>query len=133
VLEDLSGASVEMTVWDEAATKNAEILKAENVVAVSARVNRREENLRIYVNSLQELKPRKSRRAVELRFAAPRLSAGDLERVAEAIRRFPGGRPVQLGFVRPDGGSVEVLAGDEFAVGDERALRAELADLLLPA
>ncbi len=133
VLEDLSGGSLEMTVWDEAATKNAEFLKAEKVVAVSARVNKREDNLRVYVNSLQELKPRKSRRAVTLRFSAPKTTAGDLERVAEAIRKFPGARPVQLGFVRADGECVEVLAGDEFVVGDERALRAELVDLLLPA
>jgi len=132
VLEDLSGGSLEMTVWDEAATKNAEFLKAEKVVSVSARVNKREDNLRVYVNSLQELKPRKSRSAVALRFAAPKLTGGDLERIAESIRKFPGARPVQLGFVRPDGNCLEVLAGEEFAVGDERALRAELVDLLLP-
>jgi DNA polymerase-3 subunit alpha len=132
VLEDISGGSVELSAWDETATKNTEILKAGSVIAVSARVNKRDDNIRVYVNSVQPLKPRKSRRAVELRFAAPKLTAGDLERVAEAIRKFSGDRPVQLGFVRSDGGSVDVLAGEEFGVGDERGLRAELGDLLLP-
>jgi len=132
VLEDISGGSVELSAWDETATKNAEILKAGSVIAVSARVNRRDDNVRVYVNSVQPLKPRVSRKAVALRFSAPKLTASDLERVAAAIRKFAGNRPVQLDFVRPDGGSVEVLAGEEFGVGDERGLRGELADLLLP-
>jgi DNA polymerase-3 subunit alpha len=132
VLEDISGGSVELSAWDETATKNAEILKAGSVIAVSARVNRRDDNVRVYVNSVQPLKPRVSRKAVALRFSAPKLTAGDLERVAAAIRKFAGNRPVQLDFVQPDGGSVEVLAGEEFGVGDERGLRGELADLLLP-
>jgi len=132
VLEDISGGSVELSAWDETATKNAEVLKAGSVIAVSARVNRRDDNVRVYVNSVQPLKPRVSRKAVALRFSAPKLTAGDLERVAAAIRKFAGNRPVQLDFVRPDGGSVEVLAGEEFGVGDERGLRGELSDLLLP-
>jgi DNA polymerase-3 subunit alpha len=131
-LEDFSGASIEMFMWDETATEHALLLKSGEVFGFSVRISRKDDELRASVNSLEPLKPRVSRKAVALRFEAPKLTAGDLERVAAAIRKFSGNRPVQLDFVRPDGGSVEVLAGDEFGVGDERALRGELADLLLP-
>ena len=130
VLEDFTG-SLELTAWDEVAAKHAELLVPGAAVGVSARVSRREDTVRANANSLQPLKPRASRRAVELRLALPRLTPADLERVADAIRKFPGQRPVQIDFVRPDGEAVSLRAGDEFTVGDERALRADLADLLV--
>ncbi|MDD5201039.1 MAG: DNA polymerase III subunit alpha, partial [Terrimicrobiaceae bacterium] len=130
VMEDFSG-SLELTAWDETAAEHAELLKPGAAIAVSARLNRRDDVVRVYANSIQALKPRASRSAVELRFAGTALKPGDLDRIAESIRKFPGPRPVQLGFVRADGGCVQLRAGEEFAVGDERALRADLADLLL--
>lgn len=130
VLEDFSG-SLELTAWDEVASTHAELLKPGTVVGVSARISKRDESIRANANSLQPLKPRASRRAVALRLALPKLTPADLDRVASAIRKFPGARPVQLDFVRGDGEAVTLQAGEEFTVGDERALRADLADLLL--
>ncbi len=132
VIEDFSGA-LELTAWDDTASANAESLKAGTVIAVSARLSRRDDAIRAYANSIAPLKPRASRRAVELRFSTKGLTAADLERVAEAIRRFPGARPVELGLVKEDGACLQLRAGDDFLVGDERGLRADLADLLLPA
>ncbi len=130
VLEDFSG-SLELTAWDEVASKHAELLVPGAVVGVSARISKRDENIRANANSLQPLKPRASRQAIALRFDRARMSDADLERIAAAIQKFPGARPVDLDFVSPDDRSVRLRAGDEFLAGDERNLRAELADLLL--
>jgi DNA polymerase-3 subunit alpha len=130
-LEDFTG-TLEITAWDETANENVELLKPGSVVSVSARVSRRDDNIRANANSMQALKPRVSRKPVNLRLALPKLNEADLERIAEVVRKFPGNRPVQLDFVRDDGKSVQLRAGDDFTVGDERALRTALADLLLP-
>lgn len=129
-LEDFSG-SLELTAWDETATEHAALLVPGTVVGVSVRVTRRDEAIRATVNSLQALKPRASRKPVVLRLGMPSLKESDLSRVAESVRRFPGNRPVELDLVREDGRSVRLRAGQEFSVGDERALREELADLLI--
>jgi DNA polymerase-3 subunit alpha len=129
VLEDFTGA-IELTAWDETASEHAELLQSGTVVGVSTRLTPREDGIRANANSLQALKPRASRKPVDLCFA--KITEADLARVANAIRKFPGNRPVQLGFVRDDGRVVRLVAGDEFAVGDERALRSDLSDLLLP-
>jgi DNA polymerase-3 subunit alpha len=130
-IEDFTG-TLEVTAWDETANEHAELLKPGSVVSVSTRVSRRDDNIRANANSMQALKPRVSRKPVCLRLPLPRLGEADLERIAEAVRKFPGNRPVQLDFVRDDGKSVQLRAGDDFTVGDERALRTALADLLLP-
>lgn len=129
ILEDFTG-SLEITAWDETASEHAELLQPGTVAGVSARLTPREDGIRANANSLQPLKPRASRKPVDLRFA--KVTEADLSRVADAIRKFPGNRPVQLGFVRADGRMVQLIAGDEFSVGDERALRSDLSDLLLP-
>ncbi len=131
-LEDFSGASLEMFLWDETASEHALQLKSGEVFGFSTRISRKDDELRASVNSLEPLKPRNSRKPVSLRFDLPKVSEEVLARVAQSIRKFPGNRPVQLGFVGGDGRVLQLRAGDEFTVGDERALRAELSDLLLP-
>jgi DNA polymerase III subunit alpha len=131
LLEDFTG-SIEITAWDETATKYADLLVPGTVVSVGARLSLREETVRANASSLQPLKPRDSRLSVDLRFELPKLTEAALGRIADSIRRFPGNRPVQIELVRADGRLVQLLAGAEFTVGDERALRTELGDLLLP-
>jgi DNA polymerase-3 subunit alpha len=128
-LEDFTGG-LELFTWDETASEHAAVLKSGEVFGLSARISRKDDELRASVNSMEPLKPRVSRRPVDLRFA--KITEADLARVADSIRRFPGNRPLQLGFVRDDGRVVQLIAGDEFTVGDERALRSDLADLLRP-
>ena len=130
-IEDFTGA-IEMFLWDETVAEHAALLKGGEVFGFSVRISRRDDELRASVNSLEPLKPRVSRRPVDLRFARPKLDEAALARIAESIRKFPGNRPVQLGFVRDDGRLVQLAAGGEFTVGDERALRSDLADLLQP-
>ncbi len=130
VVEDFTG-SLEMIAWDEAASgENAALLVPGSAVGVSVRVSRRDEEIRANANSFVALKARASRKPVELRFERAKVSEGDLDRIGDSIRKFPGKRPVVLEFVA---GSkhVRLRAGDEFGVGDERGLRDDLSELLV--
>ncbi len=131
VLEDFTG-SLEMIAWDEAASgENAELLVPGAAVGAAVRVSRRDDEIRVNANSFHALKPRVSRKPVELRFVREALTEDDLERIAEMIRKFPGKRPVVMEFGDGNGGaSVRLRAGEEFVVGDERALRLELGELV---
>jgi hypothetical protein len=55
----------------------------------------------------------------------------DLSRVLESVKRHPGPRPLFLEFVRSDGSTFELAAGEEFTVGDERELIEELSAFTL--
>jgi len=125
-LEDFTG-QVELTAWDETYSENAELLVSGTVVAVSARLTRREESIRATANSFKPLKPKASARPVCLRLAHEKLSDASLASVLEAVKRHPGKRPLLLEFVRKDGPPVIIEADDDFSVGDEGALQRELA------
>jgi DNA polymerase-3 subunit alpha len=128
VLEDFTG-TLELTAWDETATEHAELMTPGRVVGVSARVTRRDDTVRATANSFQELKPRASRRPVELRLDWERLNEAALDRIRTTAMRHSGKRPLALRIVR-NGAAVRIDASEEFGVGDERALRDELGDLL---
>ncbi len=128
VVEDFTG-SLEMIAWDEAASKNAELLVPGAAVGVSLRVSRRDDEIRANANSFTALKAKASRKPVELRFDLGKVSEADLERIGDVVRKFPGKRPVVLDLVT-GADIVRLRAGEEFVVGDERALREELGELL---
>ncbi len=131
ILEDFTGP-IEMTAWEDSYTKYAELLVAGNVVGASVRVSKRDESLRVNANSFEALKPRATKRPVDLLLDHAKLQVdSDFTTISEAISRYPGSRAVRLGFRMPTGSDVWMLAGDDFKVGDERALRSDLVDLLV--
>lgn len=131
LLEDFTGP-IEMTAWEESYTKNAELLVPGAVVGASVRVSKRDESLRVTANSFEALKPRATKRPVDLLLDHGRLQPdADFESIQSTLGRYPGNRSVRLGFRMPTGDDVWLLASDEFKVGDERAIRGELVDLLV--
>jgi len=126
VLEDFTG-SLEITAWEEAFTKNAELLVPGSAISVNARITRREDNIRATTGAMAALKPKSSVKPVRLRLLHEKTGEGDLETILQAVKRFPGNRPLIIEFVRNDGLSLDVPAGDEFAVGDERGFLEELS------
>jgi hypothetical protein len=46
--------------------------------------------------------------------------------ILAAVKKNPGNRPLILEFVLPNGRSLEMPAGEEFAVADERALSSSI-------
>ncbi len=121
VLEDFTG-SLEITAWEESFTKNAALLVPGSAIAVNARITRREEAVRATAGQMAALKPKASVRAVRLRISRERVDDAALHTILESVKAHPGKRPLILEFVRKDGLVFEVPAGEEFSVGDERAL-----------
>ena len=132
VLEDFTG-SLEITAWEEAFTKNAALLVPGSAVSISARITRREEAVRATAGQIAALKPKASVRPVRLRLARERVTEDDLGTILNAVRKNPGPRPLIIEFVRANGSSFEFPSGDEFGIGDERALLAAIAPFVLAA
>lgn len=126
VLEDFTG-SLEITVWEEAFTKNAELLAAGSAISVNARITRREEAVRATAGAITALKPKTSVKPVRLRLSREKMQESDLLCILASVKRHPGPRPLVLEFVRSDGKTLEITAGEEFTVGDERALLEEIS------
>jgi hypothetical protein len=54
--------------------------------------------------------------------ARERLDEAALQKILAAVKANPGPRPLILEFVLPNGRSLDMPAGEEFAIGDEREL-----------
>jgi DNA polymerase-3 subunit alpha len=122
VLEDFTG-QIEMTVWDDVFSEHQRLLNPGAVVAVSTRLTRRDDGIRATANALSALKPKASVRPVRLRLAREKLSESVLPDILEAVRRFPGKRPLIIEIVNDDGLSFEFRASERLAVGDESGLQ----------
>ncbi len=128
VLEDLS-ASLEVMIWSETFTKSQAHLVLGNVVAITGRLDRREEAPRLSANEIKPVKkPVPAEKPVVLSFDRERTTEADLQTVRAAVERFPGSRRREFEFVGPDGSRVRLRAGSEFRV----AWSAELAKELSP-
>ncbi|MEI6279957.1 MAG: DNA polymerase III subunit alpha [Verrucomicrobiae bacterium] len=125
VLEDFTG-SIEITAWEDAFTKNAAILVPGSAISVTARITRRDDSIRATAGAIAPLKPMSSVRPVRVRIAMGKVTETDLATILETVKRFPGPHPLILEFVRSDGTTIEISAAEEFRVGEERALIAEL-------
>jgi DNA polymerase-3 subunit alpha len=122
-LEDFTG-TLEITAWDETYTKHAALLVAGTAVSINTRITRKDEAIRATAGAVAALKPKASVKPVRLRLARERLDESALETLLALVKKNPGNRPLILEFVLPNGRSLEMPAGEEFSVADERAISA---------
>ncbi len=130
VLEDFT-SSMEITVWDDVFTKNTELLVPGTVLAVNARINRRDDTVRATATSINPLKPRAGSKPVLLKLALERLNDGILKAVAAAAKANPGKRPLLLEIAKPDGSSVRLITSDSFCVAEESEIRSAAGGALM--
>ncbi|HET9522846.1 MAG TPA: DNA polymerase III subunit alpha [Terrimicrobiaceae bacterium] len=123
MLEDFTG-QIELTAWDDVYTQHQRLLDPGAVLAISARLTPRDDGVRAIASKLSTLKPKASEKPVRLRLARTKLSERVLPEILEAVRRFPGKRPLIIEIVNDDGFSFEIRAGAGLAVGDENGLQA---------
>ena len=123
MLEDFTG-QIELTAWDDVYTQHQRLLDPGAVLAISARLTPRDDGVRAIASKLSTLKPKASEKPVRLRLARTKLSERVLPEILEAVRRFPGKRPLIIEIVNDDGLSFEIRAGAGLAVGDENGLQA---------
>jgi DNA polymerase-3 subunit alpha len=130
ILEDFTG-SLEITAWDETFSKNAALFVAGNAVSINTRITRRDEAIRATAGATTALKEKTSVRPVRLRLARERLDETALQKILAAVKANPGPRPLILEFVLPNGRSLEMPAGEEFTIGDERELVSAVNGLVI--
>jgi DNA polymerase-3 subunit alpha len=113
ILEDLTG-SVEVAVWSEAFAKCVRLLEPGKVVAITARVDKRDEATRLAASDIRALPPAPSSgngngnghnptTPVLLRFQHSRTTEHHLVAVKEALALHPGTHPVQIEFINGQG------------------------------
>jgi DNA polymerase-3 subunit alpha len=120
ILEDLTG-SVEVAVWSETFTKSGRLLELGKAVAITARVDKREEATRLAASDIRTLAakpgaPAPAAGPVVLRFERPRTTEGQLIELQDALTLHPGPRRVHVEFINGDGGKVVLKLGPRYAV-----------------
>ena len=131
-IEDDSG-TLELMAWDESFSKNEELLKPGTVLSCNARITPRDGSVRAMGSDFKALTPKASKKPLRLRMDRSRLIVDDLHAIHAAIKKHPGKRTLILEIGTLSGAIVPLQLGEEFTVGDEMALRAELAPWLAKA
>jgi DNA polymerase-3 subunit alpha len=148
ILEDLT-ASVEVMVWNETFTKSGRLLELGKAVVITARVDKREEGVRLTAAEVRELPVKLGAGAaggnkplgrvappeepVLLRFQRPRTTEVQLMELKEALAQHPGPRPVHLEFVNGEGGKLLMKLGTQYGVDLCPELQSRLGEWLVSA
>jgi DNA polymerase-3 subunit alpha len=160
VLEDLTG-SVEVMVWNETFAKSGPLLEMGKVVAMTARVDKREESLRLAASEIRLLPvsvngaapgkisapgngPARGKNGaasggneaapftpVLLRFQHPRTTELQLIELKEALARHPGPRPVHVEFVNGQGCKLLMKLGAQYGIDLCPELQSRLGEWLV--
>ena len=128
-LEDDSG-TLEMTAWDETFSKYELILKPGSVVSCNVKVVPRDGSIRATGSDFKELTPKPSKKPLRLRIDRTRMIIDDLHAISAGIKKHTGKRSLILEVVTHTGTVFPLQLGEDFLIGDEMALRAELAPWL---
>jgi len=128
-LEDDSG-TLELMAWDESFTKSEDILRPGTVLSCNARITPRDGSVRAMGSDFKALTPKPSKKPLRLRMDRSRLIVDDLHAIQDAIKKHSGKRTLILEIGTLSGTIVPLQLGESFTIGDEMALRAELAPWL---
>jgi DNA polymerase-3 subunit alpha len=128
-LEDDSG-TLEMTAWDETFSKHELILKPGSVISCNVKVVPRDGSIRATGSDFKELTPKPSKKPLRLRIDRTRMIIDDLHAISAGIKKHTGKRRLILEVLTHTGTVFPLQLGEDFLIGDEMALRAELAPWL---
>ena len=135
-IEDLTG-TLEVVVWNDVYVKVQDSLVPGRVVALQGTLDKRDETVRataqkvkvLIADAISDAGKENGAGSITLRFP-PSANRSDLEEVRRLLTAFPGARPVQLLFERPDGGVLRLDAGADLRVDLTPELRQKLAPWL---
>ncbi len=128
-LEDFTG-QVEILVWGEVYTGASREIEKSRIVSVKARLDRKDDGIRLVANEIGSIAPEKSARPLTIDLPADQLDEARLEGIRQLIQQFPGEQPLVLRFVSPFGEKVKLRTGREFAIKDSPLFRERLAGIL---
>jgi DNA polymerase-3 subunit alpha len=128
-IEDFTG-QLEVMIWSEAYSKFQSLLVAGRVIAMTGRLDIREEGPRLSADKIEVLaKPTPKEKPVIITFDIGTMDDRDFEKVRDIIMRNPGSRNVELkltGMSRP----LKVIPAEGFRMELTDAAKAELAGYL---
>jgi DNA polymerase-3 subunit alpha len=138
ILEDLTG-SVEVLVWNETFTKCVRHLELGKVVAITARVDKREEAIRLVAADFKPLESTSKNgnghhpapKPILLRFRHPATTEHQLIQLRDALTRHPGDRPVHVEFINMEGRKLRLKLGPQFTVDPTTELQSRLGEWLV--
>ena len=128
-LEDFTGTS-EVLVWADIYARFGKELEAGKIVAVSAKLERRDETVRLIASEIGPVAKGKKAGALTIDIALERTNEDKLLALRELVMKHPGPQPLFLRFRAPDGQELKVKANTGYSVRDDESFREELAQLL---
>jgi DNA polymerase-3 subunit alpha len=129
-LEDFTG-SVEVMVWGEVYAKTSKEIDKGKIVAITGKLDKREDSIRIVANEIGPMTGRKSVKALTIDIPLEKADEERLMAIRDLVRQFPGIQPLYLRFRSADGQEIRLRADSDYSVRDEEAFRAKLAELLV--
>jgi DNA polymerase-3 subunit alpha len=129
-VEDFTG-SVEVMVWGEVYARTAKEIDKGKIVAITGKLDKREESARIVANEIGPVSLRKSVKALTIDIPLEKADEERLIAIRDLVRQFPGLQPLYLRFLSTDGHEIRLKANGDFSVRDEEDFRARLAELLV--
>jgi DNA polymerase III subunit alpha len=128
VLEDLTD-QIEVMIWNEAYTKSQRHLEAGKVVALTGRLDLRDEGPRVTADKVEPLtKAAPKERPLILKLRRNKATVEDLARIRALIRDNPGRRKIEFRLEAKDGTPLRLIPGDEFTIDATSAVQAQLAE-----
>ncbi|MDD5349035.1 MAG: DNA polymerase III subunit alpha [Chthoniobacteraceae bacterium] len=116
-LEDLTG-SLEVMIWNETFNKTQSQLVQGNVVAITGRLDQREEGPRLTANEVKPVaKPVAVQKPLILTLDRATAKPEDLDRIRDIIWQHPGNRRVKLRVTGGESDPLWILPSDEFRIG----------------
>jgi DNA polymerase-3 subunit alpha len=148
-IEDFSG-QVEVMVWSDAYSRSAAQLEKGKIVAATARLDRREDSVRLIASEIGPLTvpgtlPRRQpahppetlvadshseKGALTIDIPLEKANEERLVAIRTLVQLYPGPRPLFLRFRTVDGRVLKLKASGDYSVRDDSALREKLAELL---
>jgi DNA polymerase III subunit alpha len=128
-LEDFTG-TIEVLVWADIFARFGKELEAGKIVAVSAKLERRDETVRLIASEIGAVAQGKKAGALTIDISLARTSEEKLLALRELVMKYPGPQPLFLRFRGPEGQELRVKTNTGYSVRDDESFRAELAQLL---
>jgi DNA polymerase III subunit alpha len=128
-LEDFTG-TVEVLVWADIYARFGKELEVGKIVAISAKLERRDETARLIAADIGPVAKGKKIGALTIDIALERTNEDKLVALRELVMKHPGPQPLFLRFRAPDGQELKVKTNTGYSVRDDESFREELTQLL---
>jgi DNA polymerase-3 subunit alpha len=128
-LEDFTGTS-EVLVWADVFARFGKELETGKIVAVSAKLERRDETPRLIASEIGPIAKGKKAGALTIDIPLERTNEDKLFALRELVMKHPGPQPLFLRFRAPDGQELKVKTNTGYSVRDDESFREELAQLM---